>query len=412
MIRWRKAMNNKIKFCIAAISLLILLNAPAFSQATSSAAPQSNVLENTIVQSGIPASETSSQVKTDVLPALSQNLPESSGPLQTKPKPSWWEGLLIIIYSDAVMSVENVLIIAILVSEIPDRVRLVAVFFGLLAAGLFRVVFASMATILMKYPVVALLGAITLIFLAVSLFTDTVKQLRKKPAEPHAEEKIDWLVVKEELRRMFREKGFWSTREGEGLKTVMTTVILQDILLSLDNVLVVAGNAHGDLSLTLIGVLISIIMMGTIANLMVALVKKYPVLGFIGGLALAKAAYNLFVESYSPEAAVIAFGSIVAFIMFGRVYSKLTSDEEEIKPLSISLNGISQVEGVSAEAAPAVPVQASMAASAKTSEGIPGDILAELIEYLKKNSDALQRVEMLLAQNSAEQSRAAINPDV
>ena len=412
MIRWRKAMNNKIKFCIAAISLLILLNAPAFSQATSSAAPQSNVLENTIVQSGIPASETSSQVKTDVLPALSQNLPESSGPLQTKPKPSWWEGLLIIIYSDAVMSVENVLIIAILVSEIPDRVRLVAVFFGLLAAGLFRVVFASMATILMKYPVVALLGAITLIFLAVSLFTDTVKQLRKKPAEPHAEEKIDWLVVKEELRRMFREKGFWSTREGEGLKTVMTTVILQDILLSLDNVLVVAGNAHGDLSLTLIGVLISIIMMGTIANLMVALVKKYPVLGFIGGLALAKAAYNLFVESYSPEAAVIAFGSIVVFIMFGRVYSKLTSDEEEIKPLSISLNGISQVEGVSAEAAPAVPVQASMAASAKTSEGIPGDILAELIEYLKKNSDALQRVEMLLAQNSAEQSRAAINPDV
>ncbi len=381
-------------FCLVIVSTLIIFNFPLSSLA---------------VSSGTPGSATSSTGKINSLAASVQDTVVTPSSLQEKPKPNWWEGLLIIIYSDAVMSVENVLVIAILVSEIPARIRMVAVFFGLLAAGMFRVVFASMATILMKYPVVALLGAITLIFLAVSLFTDTIKQLRKKTDEHHVEEKIEWSVVKEELHRMFNEKGFWKTQEGEGLKTVMTTVILQDILLSLDNVLVVAGNAHGDLSLTLIGVLISIIMMGTIANMMVTLVKRYPVLGFIGGLALAKAAFNLFNESYSPEAAVIAFGSIVVFIMFGRVYAKLTSDEEEVKPLTLALNGVAPVESA-APVKPQPEPELPSPAVAKTPETVPPDVILELIEYLKKNSEALQRVERVLVRNSAVQPRKAPSP--
>ena len=326
---------------------------------------------------------------------------KKTAPTAGKKKSGWWESLLIIIYADAVMSVENVLIIAILVSEIPGRIRMVAVFVGLLAAGIFRVVLASMATILMRFPVVALLGAITLIFLAISLFTDTIKQLRKPHKGEHSEEKIDWKTVKEELSRMFSEKGFWKSQEGESLKTVISAVILQDILLSLDNVLVVAGTARGDIPLTLVGVFISVVMMGTVANLMISLVKKYPVLGFIGGLALAKAAYNLYIEAYSHEAAVIAFGSIVVFIMFGRVYKKLTSEEaDEVKPLSFSTTKESP-EGKPVEAIPGdVSEEPVPVLPTTTGDYVPNEVIQELLAHLKRNGNALNRIELLLAGSS------------
>ncbi|HNV68827.1 MAG TPA: hypothetical protein PKO06_03955 [Candidatus Ozemobacteraceae bacterium] len=315
---------------------------------------------------------------------------------------NWWEALAIILISDAVMSVENVLIIAILVSAVPPRIRVVATFFGLLAAGVFRVVFASVASILMKFPVVALLGAIALIFLTVSIFTDTVRQIRKKQAGTghSVEEKMDFGEVRHELSRIFREKGFWKTPEGQALKTVTTTVILQDILLSLDNVLVVAGNAVGDLSLTVIGVGVSILMMATMANLMVSIVQKYPVVGFVGGLALAKASYNLFHESYDPETAVVAFGSILVFLMFSRVYHKLTTDEEEeVQPLRVELTE-SAIEPATEAAVAAVssektPVVAAVVGS-MTAPELNREFLLELRTCLVRHNETLDRLAAVL----------------
>lgn len=319
--------------------------------------------------------------------------------------PSYWESLALILYSDAVMSVENVLIIAILVSSVPQRIRVVATFFGLLAAGVFRVIFASLATVLMKFDVVGLLGSIALLFLTLSIFTDTVKQMKKKSEHP-PEEKLDFAVIRKELEHIFYQPGFWSSKEGEILKTVTTTVILQDILLSLDNVLVVAGNAHGDISLTMIGVALSIVMMATIANFMVKIVQKYPVLGFFGGLALAKAAFNLFHQSYDPEAAVVAFGSIVVFVMFSRVYKRLTTEDEAIKPIEVDLEEEGALAGhpgtgavsVVPEAPTAVPVvspQGSVAGAIDTG------LASELVQLLRKNGEALSRIETLLASREA-----------
>ena len=196
---------------------------------------------------------------------------------------------------------------------------------------------------------------------------------------------------------MFTEKGFWRSKEGEALKTVMSTVILQDVLLSLDNVLVVAGNSHGDLHLTIVGVLISIVMMGTIANLMVSLVKKYPILGLIGGLALAKAAHNLFVESYNHEAGVAAFGTIVVFVMFSRVYQRLTTDDEEVKPLSLDLDEPLTEGNEAGEVDVPEPVAAAAATAAvPATTMMPHEVTQELLAYLRRNTEALQRIEATL----------------
>ncbi|MFZ2959381.1 MAG: hypothetical protein WA705_21040 [Candidatus Ozemobacteraceae bacterium] len=321
---------------------------------------------------------------------------------------SWWESLVIILYTDAIMSVENVLIIAILVSAIPQRIRLVATFSGLVAAGVFRVIFACMATILMKFDVVGILGSIALMFLTLSMFTDTVKQMRKKHEHP-PEERMDFGIVREELHRMFTEKGFWNTFDGKALKTVTLTVILQDILLSLDNVLVVAGNSHGDLSLTIIGVGLSILMMATIANFMVKIVQKYPVVGFIGGLALAKAAYNLFHESYEPEAAIVAFGSIVVFIMFSHIYNRLISGEESIKPLSVAYDDTSITstdtplpetqEALHAEQPSGVPLAVTTGVHTEV-PGMNSELLNEMVQLLRQNAQTLTRLEEVLKTKS------------
>ncbi len=316
---------------------------------------------------------------------------------------NWWEALMIILISDAVMSVENVLIIAILVSAVPPRIRVVATFFGLIAAGVFRVVFASLASILMKFPVVALLGALALIFLTVSILTDTVRQIRKKQAgKEHAvEEKMNFGEVKHELRRMFREKNFWRSAEGQALKTVTLTVIVQDVLLSLDNVLVVAGNAVGDLSLTIIGVGVSILMMATMANLMVRVVQKYPMVGFVGGLALAKASYNLFHESYDPETAVVAFGTILVFLMFTRVYHKLTTDEEEeVQPLHVEVEGATELASEPATASTAIETSSRVVPPtlepAAGPSAVNPEFLRELMACLKRHDETLDRVALLL----------------
>lgn len=334
-----------------------------------------------------------------------QGVAEHTGGIAAK---SWWESLVIILYTDAIMSVENVLIIAILVSAIPQRIRLVATFSGLVAAGVFRVIFACMATILMKFDVVGILGSIALMFLTLSMFTDTVKQMRKKHEHP-PEERMDFGIVREELHRMFTEKGFWNTFDGKALKTVTLTVILQDILLSLDNVLVVAGNSHGDLSLTIIGVGLSILMMATIANFMVKIVQKYPVVGFIGGLALAKAAYNLFHESYEPEAAIVAFGSIVVFIMFSHIYNRLISGEESIKPLSVAYDDTSITstdtplpetqEALHAEQPSGVPLAVTTGVHTEV-PGMNSELLNEMVQLLRQNAQTLTRLEEVLKTKS------------
>lgn len=323
--------------------------------------------------------------------------------MPTAEAPNYWESLALILYSDAVMSVENVLVIAILVSTVPQRIRVVATFFGLLAAGVFRVIFASLATVLMKFDVVGLLGSIALIFLTLSIFADTVKQMQKKEEHP-PEEKLDFAAIRKELGRIFSDPGFWKSKEGEALKTVTSTVILQDILLSLDNVLVVAGNAHGDISLTILGVALSIVMMATIANFMVKIVQKYPVLGFIGGLALAKASYNLFHQSYDPEAAVVAFGSIVVFVMFSRVYIRLTTDEEAIKPLEIHLSEEGENGNGYGVATPVVTTETETSLAGGDGEmagGFDPVLVRELVQLMRKNGDALSRIEAFLATREA-----------
>ena len=307
----------------------------------------------------------------------------------------WWEALFIILYSDAVMSVENVLIIAILVAGIPQRVRIVATFFGLVAAGFFRILFASMATLLMKFNVVGLLGAIALIFLAISIMVDTVKQMKKARPPSPVEEHFSFSVISSELHRMFFEKGFWDGHEGKALKAVTTTVIIQDLLLSLDNVLVVAGNAHGDISLTVIGVGASILMMATMANFMVKIVQKYPVVGFIGGLCLAKAASNLYNEAYDPQSAVAAFGSILIFLMMARVYQKFTTDEKDLEPLKFDLEGFDKSLDGDEQAFATSPVSHE-AGPVDVHGELDSNVLREVLETMKKHTEVLEKLTGLL----------------
>ncbi|MBF0547361.1 MAG: hypothetical protein HQM08_23165 [Candidatus Riflebacteria bacterium] len=339
-----------------------------------------------------------------------ETIPRGSSPKQelsnTGKSKNWYEALALIIYSDAVMSVENVLVIAVLVSNIPQRIRVIATFSGLLAAGLFRAVFASLTTILMKFSVVGILGAIALIFLSLSMFADTFKLMRKNPEDRQViDEKFDFTIIKEEFGRLW-EPGFWKTKEGEAFQTVCYSVILQDILLSLDNVLVVAGNAHGDMFLTILGVGISILMMATIANLMVKIAQKYPIVGLVGGVALAKAASNLFVESYDPESATVALGAIVIFAMFTRIYKKMVTADEELKPLS--MEEADPFEEIFTDNSSNKLVEKNFNSATELLQKhqhtglVDKQLVEELIKNLNRNNEILGQIEKLIRNSQPE----------
>tara|TARA_X000000950_G_scaffold116421_1_gene146151 strand:- start:150 stop:728 length:579 start_codon:yes stop_codon:yes gene_type:complete len=171
-----------------------------------------------------------------------------------------------IIFIDLVLAGDNAIIIGMVASQFPSEQRKKIIFWGIGAAVVLRILFTLITAYLLQISGLRLIGGILLLYICYKLYVDVVKQSEKKDNV-----KID---------------------NSSFLKAI-TTVILADITMSLDNVLGVAGAARDHYYLLVFGLALSIVLMATAATLISGWIKKYKWIAWVGLMAVLIVAIEL-----------------------------------------------------------------------------------------------------------------------
>ena len=164
-----------------------------------------------------------------------------------------------IIFIDLVLAGDNAIIIGMVASQFPVEQRKKIIFWGIGAAVVLRILFTLITAYLLQISGLRLIGGILLLYICYKLYVDVVKQQGKDQKI-----KID----------------------NSSFYKAITTVILADITMSLDNVLGVAGAARDHYYLLIFGLVLSIILMATAATLISGWIKKYKWIAWVGFLAV------------------------------------------------------------------------------------------------------------------------------
>ena len=171
-----------------------------------------------------------------------------------------------IIFIDLVLAGDNAIIIGMVASQFPTEQRKKIIFWGIGAAIVLRILFTLITAYLLQISGLRLIGGILLLYICYKLYVDVVKQKEKSE-----DIKVD----------------------NSSFIKAITTVILADITMSLDNVLGVAGAAKDHYHLLVFGLILSILLMATAATLISGWIKKYKWIAWIGLLAVLIVAIEL-----------------------------------------------------------------------------------------------------------------------
>ena len=174
---------------------------------------------------------------------------------------------LQIVFIDLVLAGDNAIIIGMVASQFPLEQRKKIIFWGIGAAVVLRIIFTLIVAYLLQITGLRLIGGILLLYICYKLYVDVLKN--------NNEDKKDIKV------------------DNSTFLKAITTVIIADVTMSLDNVLGVAGAARDHYILLIFGLVLSIALMATAATLISGWIKKYKWIGWLGLLAILAVAIDL-----------------------------------------------------------------------------------------------------------------------
>ena len=172
-----------------------------------------------------------------------------------------------IVFIDLVLAGDNAIIIGMVASQFADDQRKKIIFWGIGAAIVLRIIFTLITDYLLQINGLRLVGGILLLYIVYKLYKDVIK---------NGNDNKNSLKV-----------------DNSSLLKAITTVIIADVTMSLDNVLGVAGAAKEHYILLIFGLVLSIILMATAANLISKWIKKYRWIAWLGLLAILVVAIDL-----------------------------------------------------------------------------------------------------------------------
>ncbi len=168
--------------------------------------------------------------------------------------PAFWTGLLTIIWVNVILSGDNAVVIALAARSLPKRQQGKAVFWGAGAAVVLRIVLTIGAVELLKLPFLKIIGGLLLLWIAVKLLL---------PEEDDAD-----------------------IESSTNLLQAVKTILIADLVMSLDNVLAVAAVAKGSILLLVLGLGLSIPLVIFGATLLMKLTVRYPIIITVGAALL------------------------------------------------------------------------------------------------------------------------------
>src|ERR1700741_20378 len=145
--------------------------------------------------------------------------------------------LVQIIIIDVVLAGDNAIVVGLAAARLPESQRRQVIFWGVVGAVVLRIAFAIVATELLAIVGLTLAGGILLLWVCWKMYRGAVRSPAAHGAKPGGKE------------------GFWNA---------LTQIIVADVSMSLDNVLAVAGAAKGHIPVLVIGLGLSVLLMGVV----------------------------------------------------------------------------------------------------------------------------------------------------
>ena len=177
----------------------------------------------------------------------------------------WWSALLAIVMIDLVLAGDNAIVIALAARNLPPKLKRRAIVWGTVGAIVVRSVMTVGVVWLLKIPGLLLAGGLGLLWIAYKLLADQGADEEHGPSAAT----------------------FWGA---------MKTIIVADALMGVDNVLGVAGAAHGAFDLVIIGLLLSIPIVVLGSSVVLKLVERFPSIIALGAGVLAFTAAQMLVS--------------------------------------------------------------------------------------------------------------------
>lgn len=176
------------------------------------------------------------------------------------------EGLLLlkIIIINLVLSGDNAVVIAMASRRLPPDQRKLAIWWGAFGAVALRLILTVGAVILLSIPFIQAIGALLLLYISIKLLSE--------------------------------EENTSNINQAVTLSAAVWTIIVADFVMSLDNVLAIAAVAHGDVSIIIIGITISIPMIIWGSNIISHWLERVPILIYLGAAILGYTAGEMFIK--------------------------------------------------------------------------------------------------------------------
>ena len=195
--------------------------------------------------------------------------------------PDFWLAVGQIILIDILLGGDNAVVIALACRQLPDKQRIKGIFLGTVGAIVLRVVLIAFALSLLEVPFLKLVGAALLFWIGVKLLLP-------------------------------QDEGHTDLQTSDRLWTAVKTIIVADLVMSIDNVIAIAGAAtnageHNKLPLVIFGLIVSIPIIVWGSQMVLRLMDRFPQIVIVGGMLLGWIAGSMaitdpIVVSWLPQA--------------------------------------------------------------------------------------------------------------
>lgn len=163
----------------------------------------------------------------------------------------FWFGLIKIVWINIILSGDNAVVIAMAARSLPPAQQKKAVMFGSGAAVVLRIALTVVAAKLLALPYLQIVGGLLLLWIGLQLLSED-------------------------------DEGDGASKEYGGMFAAVRTILLADLVMSLDNVIAVAAAAQGSMVLLVLGLAISIPLVIFGSTLMIKLMERFPIIVMLG----------------------------------------------------------------------------------------------------------------------------------
>ncbi|RXI98239.1 TerC family protein [Anaerobacillus alkaliphilus] len=216
--------------------------------------------------------------------------------------------LLTIICIDIVLGGDNAIVVALACRNLPEEIRNKAMIAGIVLAIIARISLTLVAVYLLKIPMLMAIGGALLLYISYHLLVE-----------------ID------------------DDRDIKGTTTIyaaIKTIIIADIVMGFDNVIAVAGAAHGNITLVIIGLIVSVPIIIWGSKIILNAMQRFPIIIYIGSAILAFTATKMILHepllaplfsSHPLVSTLLQVIIISGVIIIGWIVNKMKGDSFELR---------------------------------------------------------------------------------